>query len=207
MADESTDGGTLTTAPLMPERWDDFDGLFRSDGIPRGCWCMHWRLTAKAWKAGDAGSRCAAFRDRVDAGPPPGLLAYLDGGVVGWVQVTPRAEVPRFNAARTARPLPADADLARVWAITCFFLHKSVRGRGLMTPLAAAACRFAVAHGAEAVEAAAILPRRKLIWGEGYVGIVPALERAGFQAIAQRSETRHLMRWVPSPPGASDPNR
>jgi len=116
---------------------------------------------------------------------------------VGWVQVTPRAEVPRFNRARSAKPSPADADLSVVWAISCFYMRRDARGRGLMTTLARAACGFAAGQGAQAVEAAPIAPRRRLLWGEGYVGLRSALERAGVVEVEKRTDLRSLMRWTP----------
>jgi GNAT superfamily N-acetyltransferase len=190
--------------PLTPDRFDDLAALFENDGTTRGCWCMYWRIGSKGWKSGSAEARRAAFRERVETGPPPGLLAYRGVETVGWVQITPRADIPRFNNARTARPTPPDADLGRVWAISCFFMRKDVRGRGLMTALAREACSFAAAHGADAVEAAPIEPRRPLIWGEGYVGIASALERAGFGVVERRTDIRSLMRWTPSPRLAED---
>lgn len=186
----------IAFAALTPSRWPDLERLFAGDGITRGCWCMWWRMAAPEWRAADADARRAGFLARVEAGPPPGLLAYRGGDPVGWVQVTPRADVPRFNRARTAKPVEG-ADLAAVWAVSCFFLRKDARRQGLMTALARAACRHAAGQGAAAVEAAAIELRRKPVWGEGYVGIVPALERAGFRAVERRSPTRVLMRWVP----------
>jgi GNAT superfamily N-acetyltransferase len=186
----------LGFAPLTPERFGDLERLFEADGLTRGCWCMWWRLDVPEWRAADPGARRAAFRARVAAGPPPGLLAYRGGAAVGWVQATPRADVPRFNRARTAKPAPG-TDLGAVWALSCFFLAREVRRQGLMTALARAACDFAAGRGAAAVEAAAIELERKPAWGEGYVGFVPALERAGFRAVERRSPTRVLMRWEP----------
>jgi len=182
--------------PLVPERLDDLAALFAADGITRECWCMWWRVSAATWKAEDAASRRAAFAKRVAAGPAPGLVLYVDERPCGWVQITPRAEIPRFNRARTARPL-ADADLDATWAVSCFVVAKPARGRGLMTELARAACAYAADQGARAVEAAAVVPKRPLVWGEGFVGIVPALERAGFRSVEERSEIRRLMRWTP----------
>ena len=56
-------------------------------------------------------------------------------------------------------------------------------------------------NGATAVEAAARRPRpdpeAPLAWGEGFVGLVPALERAGFAAVEDRTPLRVLMRWTP----------
>ncbi|NNL35179.1 MAG: GNAT family N-acetyltransferase, partial [Silicimonas sp.] len=121
----------------------------------------------------------------------------LDGETpVGWVQVTPRADVPRFNKARMSKPSDVtDAD--QVWAASCFFFAKSYRRSGLMTDLARAACDHAAQHGAAAVEAAALKPRDSLQRGDGFVGIVPALARAGYREIEERSAVRVLMRWTP----------
>ena len=187
----------LVFHPLTPERLDDLEALFNSDGITRSCWCMHWRHSAKEWKSSSGQDRRLAFRACVETGPSPGILAYRGGEAVGWVQVTPRIDVPRFNKARSARPSPADADLGAVWAVSCFFLRKDVRGQGLMTTLAEAACAFAARCGARVVEAAPISPRRPLIWGDGFVGITSALQRAGFELVEKRTDLRSLMRWTP----------
>lgn len=185
--------------PLTPELTGDLAALFEQDGTTRGCWCMHWRLSARGWRESDPASRRAAFEAGLGQGPPPGLLAYRKGEPTGWVQVTPRSAVPRFNAARTARP-EAGADLDQVWALSCFFIRKDARGGGLMTALARAACALAADHGAVAVEAAPIEPRRELMWGEGYTGIASALARAGFEEVERRTEIRPFMRWT-SPSG------
>lgn len=182
--------------PLIPDRWDAFADLFESDGITRGCWCLWWRVSARGWREDDAAGRRSAFRAAVEDGPAPGIVAMDGGRAVGWVQATPRAAVPRFNGARTGRPV-AGTDPERVWALTCFFVRKSHRGTGLMTALAEAACRHAAAQGATAVEAAPIAPNRELVWGEGYVGIAPALARAGFAEVERRTPRRPLMRWTP----------
>ena len=180
--------------PLTPDRWADLEALFGPQGATDGCWCMYWRLTAPEWKAGDGAGRKAAFKARVDAGPPPGILAYVEGKPVGWVQVTPRADVPRYNRTRTAKP--TDPDLERTYALTCFFIHRSRRQSGLMTALIEAACAFAKARGAARVEAAPIEPKRPLMWGEGYVGIASAFRAAGFEEIERRTPIRPFMRWT-----------
>lgn len=186
-----------TFVPLTPEHFDDLEALFHSDAVTRGCFCMWWRQSAREWKQSSAGERRERFREVVGEGPP-GLLAYRDGRPLAWVQVTPRRAVPRFNGPRAAsRPAPDAADLDSVWALSCFFIHREGRGGGLMTPLAAAACNFAAERGATAVEAAPVAPKGRLIWGDGYIGIVSALERAGFRRVEQRTERRWLMRWTP----------
>jgi GNAT superfamily N-acetyltransferase len=186
----------MRTAPLTPDLWPAFAALFESDGIPRGCWCMWWRESAKAQRERTPDGRRAAFRARVEAGPPPGVLALEGDRALGWAQVAPRAETPRFDAACTAKPVPG-TDPARTWALTCFFVAREARGLGLMEALARAACAHAAGQGAAAVEAAPIEPHRPLIWGEGFVGLRAPLERAGFREVERRTPRRALMRWTP----------
>ena len=182
--------------PLTSDRADDLAQLFESDGVARNCGCMWWRLKTAAFERMDRPAQEAAFRGRIAEGPPPGLLAYDGEEPVGWVQVTPRAELPRFNRSRVARA--AEPEIEGVWAVSCFFVRKGHRRSGMMTELARAACDHAARNGARAVEAAALDPKRPMMWGEGYVGVLSALTRAGFAKVERRSDTRVLMRWSPA---------
>lgn len=184
---------TLSVYPLTPDRWTDFETLFTEASGPRNCWCMWWRLAGKDWKASDKATRKGGLKAVVDAGPP-GLVAY-DGDVpVGWVQITPRADVPRFNNGRTSKPEP-DTCLQSTWALTCFYTARSHRRQGLMAAMARGACFHAVQNGARCVEATPIRPK-ELRRSDGYFGVVPAFERAGFAQIAPRGPNRVLMRWT-----------
>ena len=63
-----------------------------------------------------------------------------------------------------------------------------------MRTLLDGALAFAAEQGAAIVEACPIETDRKLIWGEGYVGIASVFRAAGFEEVARRSPTRPLMR-------------
>jgi len=78
-------------APLTPARWADFVGLFGPRGACAGCWCLFPRLTSPEWKT-QGGSNRRAMKRIVDAGDPPGLLAYHGDQAVGWVAVAPRGQ-------------------------------------------------------------------------------------------------------------------
>ena len=66
--------------------------LFDRPGDPKGCWCMFYRVRGREFeRLWGAGAR-TAFREVVDQGPPPGLLAYRDGAPVGWCAVAPRED-------------------------------------------------------------------------------------------------------------------
>ena len=69
--------------PLTPDRWDDLVDLFGPErGANSGCWCMWWRMPRADWKAVPREEKRDRFRAIVEAGPPPGVLAY-DGGTGG----------------------------------------------------------------------------------------------------------------------------
>jgi hypothetical protein len=74
----------IQIAPLTPARWADLETVF---GDGRGacgqCWCMYWRMPRRDFEASLGAGTRQLFRARVEAGPPPGLLAYRGGAPVG----------------------------------------------------------------------------------------------------------------------------
>ena len=65
----------LTTRPLTPDLWPAFDDLFGENGAVGGCWCMYWRID-RAYRQKPPEENKTAFREIVERGPPPGLLAF-----------------------------------------------------------------------------------------------------------------------------------
>ena len=178
--------------PLTPDRWDDLVDLFGPErGASSGCWCMWWRMPRADWKAVPRAEKRDRFRAIVEAGPPPGVLAYDGGQAVGWCAVGPRATLPRMNGSRVAAPLDTTDG---VYAVNCFYIRTGYRGQGLMRVLLDGAMALAAEQGAVAVEACPLDTDRKLVWGEGFVGLAPVFRAAGFEEVARRSATRPLMR-------------
>lgn len=188
---------TFDIHPLTADRWADLEDLFGPErGANSGCWCMWLRIKGADYKAMDKAARKEAFRAMVEAGPPPGLLAYSDGKAIGWCAIGPRSASARFHDAKASRPLQEanEPDLSRVYAITCFFMRTGHRRQGLMRQLASAALEFAKANHAAAVDACPIDSEKPLMWGEGFVGIASVFTALGFSEIARRSPRRPLMR-------------
>lgn len=182
----------MTVHPLTPERWDDLVDLFGPErGANSGCWCMWWRMTRADWKVAPREEKRDCFRSIVKEGPPPGVLAYEGDIAVGWCAVGPRKTLPQFNRSRVASPIE---DIEGVFAVNCFYVRAGWRGQKLMRRLLEGAVKFAASRGAAAIEACPIDTQRKLVWGEGYVGIASVFRDAGFSEVARRSSTRPLMR-------------
>ncbi|MEO3845544.1 MULTISPECIES: GNAT family N-acetyltransferase [unclassified Streptomyces] len=73
---------------------------------------------------------------------------------VGWVGIGDRAEYPRLQRSPVTRAL----DDTPVWVITCLFVIRGHRRRGLQTKMISAACDFAAEHGRHTVEAFPVAP-------------------------------------------------
>ncbi|KQZ29263.1 acetyltransferase [Mesorhizobium sp. Root552] len=189
---------STTIVPVTSERWPDFEDLFGKQGACYGCWCTHFRLPPAARRENDRERNKDHIRARIEAGPPPGLLAFQDGKAVGWMQIGPRADVPEWNnAGRGSAPLePSEADDPDVWAISCFFLRSKARGKGLTHRLVQGGVEFARDNGARVLEACPMdLSRDSRSIGL-FVGSTRVFEKAGFQRMVERKAGRPLVRLV-----------
>lgn len=181
----------FTIRPLTPARWKDLEKLFGKNGACGGCWCMWWKLPRKDWVRGKSGGNKRAFMQEVKKGPPPGLLAYAGREVVGWIAFAPRTAYPRLAKSRVMAPL----DDQPVWSVTCFFVAKAYRRKGLTVALLKAAGDFAKKKGARILEGYPTDARSKAEPSPFiFTGITPAFTKAGFREAARRSPTRPLMR-------------
>jgi len=183
---------------VTAELWPAFEDLFGKQGACYGCWCMHFRNPPATRRENDRQRNKDQIRARIEAGPPPGLLAFEEGQAVGWMQVGPRADVPEWNnQGRGSAPLePADAADPAVWAISCFFIRTRARGRGLTHRLVEGGIGFARESGARYLEACPMdLSKDSRSLGL-FVGSSRVFEKAGFRRMVERKPGRPLMRLV-----------
>ncbi|MBL8174073.1 MAG: GNAT family N-acetyltransferase [Bryobacterales bacterium] len=182
-------------AELTAERWPDLERLFGERGACGGCWCMWWRLSRAEWNAAKGEANRQAFRQIVHAGPAPGVLAYRDGDPVGWCAVAPR---DRFVALERSRNLKALDDVP-VWAVTCLFVRKDMRGRKVSVQLLRAAADFARTHGGRVVEGYPVEPKKgKMPDAFAWTGTMAAFHAAGFVEVARRG-SRPIVRMQLAP--------
>lgn len=177
--------------PLAPADWDLLAELFGARGACGGCWCMAWRLGRSEWEAGRGEPNRRALRRLVTRGQALGALAVAEERAVGWCSVGPRAD---FTALAQKRALATDWD-ARTWSVTCFFVHKEWRQRGLGKRLLETAVGLARAHGATRVEGyPAALPRdgSALPAAFAWTGLPQVFERAGFERLTETPGKRPI---------------
>ncbi len=175
--------GNLEIRPLTPRLMDDLKQVL-SGGWGSGCWCMFPRLTAAEERAlpgpgGASERRRLAMTGLARRRRAPGLLAYLDGEVVGWIAAAPRGELSRVDQSK-ATPRVDDVD---VWVVPCITVRKKARGRGVALALIEAAVDYAARHGAPAVEAYARAGGGRVHDDLAFFGTEPLFRRAGFRVI------------------------
>ncbi|MBO9578105.1 MAG: GNAT family N-acetyltransferase [Microbacteriaceae bacterium] len=144
---------TITTAPATAERWDDVVAAMTGGGDGGTCWCRWPMETSARFGTSSTTEKRAELEAEVSAGPPRGLLAYVDGAAAGWVRIAPRPEQGRIARGRMARASNAPRQDASVWALTCVQVRREHRGLGVVGELVSAAIDFARANGATLLEA------------------------------------------------------
>jgi GNAT superfamily N-acetyltransferase len=152
---------------------------------------MFWRLSRREFDAGKGAVNRQAMKELVESGVSPGILAYDGDQPVGWCAVAPREQYPALNRSRLLKPLDDQA----VWSVSCLFVAKSHRRKGVSVELLRAAVRRVREQGGRLVEGYPKEPREDSVpdvfaWN----GLASAFRRAGFKECARPAPTRPIMR-------------
>lgn len=182
------DNLNLTIHPLTPDLFPALEDLFGEQGPVSRCWCMYWRIGSDYLRKPRAENK-AAFREVVKQGPPPGLVAFDGDVAVGWCQLTPRDELPWLDRAWRLKRV----DDAPVWSLSCFYIRKGYRKKGVTTALIVAAMDIAKKAGAPALEAYPL--DADLTPSASSTGYASTFARLGFKIVAQHFPPRPIMRY------------
>ncbi len=174
---------------LTEATWPSLETLFSANKTVGGCWCVWFMRPHAQVRAGWGADNRAFLRERV--GAPLGLLAVRDGEPLGWVAVAPRPTYPRLATSAITR---SDAG-PDTWSVTCFFVHRRARGRGLAADLLSAAVGYAADRGAAAVEGHPVdTEGARRSSGDLYHGTLEMFRAAGFDLVDRRGTRRALVR-------------
>jgi GNAT superfamily N-acetyltransferase len=182
---------SLVCHPLTPDRWADFERLFGPRGACGGCWCTVWRQSRADFDRNKGDGNRRLMLDLVESGEPPGILGYLGDEPVGWCAVARREDYPALERSRVLKPV----DDTPVWSVSCLFVHKDHRKKGVSVGLLRAAVEFVRQRGGAVVEGYPVVPKSDdmppvFAW----TGLESAYRAAGFTEVARRSDTRPIMR-------------
>ncbi len=182
--------------PLTKTIWHDLEDLFGEKGACGGCWCMYWRLKNKEYEQSKGEKNKLLLKAFADNHEHLGILAYDKNKAVGWCSVSPRETLKRLETSRLFKPM----DETSVWSITCLYVNKAYRNKGLSADLMAKSTEYAFKNGAKCVEAYPIDPLKgKIPDVFAWVGLKGAFEKAGFKEVKRVSENRSIVRKFNKP--------
>lgn len=177
----------FTVKPLDESTWPDFARLVeKHNGVWGGCWCMGFH--------GDGFGRGFDHRaekeKRVCERRTHAALVYDGPDAIGWCQFGPTDELPRIKHKKqymaTLTKLPD-------WRITCFFVDKNYRHRGVARrALEGALCEIARLGGGVVESYPEDVEGRKISSSFIYNATVAMFERQGFE----RSRRLGKDHWV-----------
>lgn len=182
---------TYTTKELTPETWPLFEDLFaKYRGVQAGCWCMFYHRDRPIPQGERAARNRRDKKAWVLAGRSHGILVCAGEQAVGWCQFGPQEELPRIDAGRNYRKLGLPRT-AKLWRITCFFVDRDHRHKGVAQTALRAALRAIRQRGGGVVEAyPATNPGAVASW----FGSVTMFERERFRPVAVLGKSNVVMR-------------
>lgn len=128
MAERASPTSELTIKALAPDTWDAFAQLVeRHNGVWNGCWCT-WFHTMHAEKTFDAGDNRSLKQRLVSDGRAHAALVFDGEAAVGWCQYGRPDELPNIYH---RKEYEADLDRLPDYRLTCFFVDKRYRRKGV----------------------------------------------------------------------------
>lgn len=182
----------LELYPLDATRWDDFETLFGERGACGGCWCMSWRLKRADFERQKGNENKRAMKTLAEQKEKIGILAYIDNIPIGWCAVAPREVYLRLENSRVWKRI----DNEPVWSITCFFIARSHRRKGLSVELLKGVIAYCEANHVKIIEGYPVVPYGDQVPAAfAWTGIPSAFEKAGFVIAEKRSKSKPIMRY------------
>jgi GNAT superfamily N-acetyltransferase len=132
--------------PLSPKTWPAYATLVeRHGGVWGGCWCMEFHSDGK-----ERGPHRRERKERrVRDGTAHASLVFDGERCIGWCQFGSPEELPRIKHKRAYEIAVAGRP---DWRITCFFVDKEFRGKGVSSAALAGALTHIASLGGGTVE-------------------------------------------------------
>ena len=127
----------------------------------------------------------------VEEGRSHGILVYSGGEPVGWCQYGPKDELPRIDAGNLYRRLALDDGGRRLWRITCFWVDRRHRNRGVARVALRAAVDSIEKKGGNLIEA---YPAVSKGFPADWTGTLSMFKYEGFEVFAPFGKYNVLVR-------------
>jgi GNAT superfamily N-acetyltransferase len=176
---------------LTSSTWKKFEAVMGEKGGCGNCWCMYFRLPYKTFQENKPDGNKKMMKQLVKKDRPQGLMASINKEPVGWIALAPREDYMRLANSRVFKPI----DDKPVWSITCFFIKKEFRHKGLSQQLIKGAIDFAKKKKIKTLEAYPAIPyAEKVPHPFLWVGVLSTFIKQGFKIVQQHSKSRAMVR-------------
>ncbi len=139
----------FSVRPLDETTWPDFARLVeKHNGVWGGCWCMAFHSEGVGGNK-TVGQNRSEKKRRVREGRAHAALVYDSSTSVGWCQFGPTDELPRIKHKRAYHDGLTDLP---DWRITCFFVDREYRHKGVASAALKGALREIARLGGGTVE-------------------------------------------------------
>jgi GNAT superfamily N-acetyltransferase len=175
---------------LEPDTWDGFEGMVeRHNGVFGGCWCT-WFHTMSWEKERSYDTNRSLKKCLVDQGRAHAALVFDGDEAVAWCQYGPPEALPNIYH---RKQYEEELDILPDYRITCLFVDKRYRRRGLSALALQGALDLVAAAGGGIVEG---YPhdtdgQKKSVL---YCGTRTLFERAGFEYVRSKGKGNCVMR-------------
>ena len=176
--------------PLDIDTWTAFaDLVVRNGGVWGGCWCLGFHPEGGSVRGFDA--RRDAKLQRVREGTTHNALVF-DGDVcLGWCQFGSPEELTRIKFGKVYKSVPSELP---DWRITCFYVDKKGRHRGVADAALAGALQMIAELGGGRVESSPEdVTGRKVSNSFLYNATTSIFERHGFTRVRQLGKNNWLV--------------
>jgi len=188
----------LTTQELSSRSYPDFEKLALKQG---GCWCMYYQrsrpvgkgLSVPQWARINRRDKEALVRQ----GRSHAILVFEGETPVGWCQYGTGDELPRIDAGRNYKRVGRPVGAEKLWRITCFFVDRKHRGKGVAKVALKAALQSIKRQGGGIVEAYPVVSKKMAAVPEWrWFGTPSMFRRERFRTVAPLGNSGVLMRKV-----------
>jgi GNAT superfamily N-acetyltransferase len=186
----------FTTRELNLSTFPDFESLAIKQG---GCWCMYYQRSKPVGR-GMPMSELARINRKaketlVRSGRSHAILVYEGKTPVGWCQYGTDEELPRIDSGRGYKKVGKPAEADRLWRITCFFVDRKFRGKGVAKIALKAALQSIRSQGGGIVEAYPVVSQKMAAVPEWrWFGTLSMFRREHFTTVAKLGTSGVLMR-------------
>jgi GNAT superfamily N-acetyltransferase len=181
----------FTVKPLEKSTWQDFARLVeKHNGVWGGCWCLSFHQKG----TGSASKNKEEKKGLVFAGEAHASLVYDDSKAIGWCQFGTTNTLPRIKHKRQY-----NSELTELpdWRITCFFVDRDYRGKGVASIALAGALNEIARLGGGTVESYPEDAAGRSTSGSFlYNATLAIFERQGFQRIRPLGKHHWVVRKV-----------